>query len=269
LKPIHNYITKLGTEIVLKRIDIFRTIIMRRKIVIFALAISGMFASTSSLAQFTQEKSISPSDVEIQKQVMNLSVFDAESKQAMVANVAVAGLNPRKPVVFQSIEDTTFEIRNYRLYTVSCVKEGYMYYSEKFWPEEKSVHEQDVELKKLSVGLRTDVRDITFLGNKTEIYHKSKPALEDLIQFMRINPTVKIAVTGHVNGPDNSRSDKFYTNASIERAEKVIEYLVEHGVQVERLQARGMGNSEMLYPDPSTDWQNEANRRIEIVITAI
>jgi len=39
--------------------------------------------------------------------------------------------------------------------------------------------------------------------------------------------------------------------------------------KVERLQAKGMGNSEMLYPDPSTDWQNEANRRIEIEITAI
>lgn len=242
---------------------------MRRKIVVSLVAISGMFVSTNSAAQFTQEKSISANDVEIADQVMNLSVFDADSKMAMLADVTVAGLNPRKPVVFESIADTTFEIRNYRLYTVSCVKEGYMYYSEKFWPEEKRIHEQEVELKKLKVGLKTDVRDITFLGNKTEIYHKSKPALEDLIQFLTLNPTVRIAVIGHVNGPDNSRSEKFYTNASLERAQKVIDYLIEHGIAADRLEVKGMGNQEMLYPDPSTDWQNEANRRIEIEVIAL
>lgn len=233
------------------------------------LAVSGLLFSTASQAQFTQEKSISADEIDIDEQIMNLSVFDSDSKQSMLADVTVAGLNPRKPVVFQAIADTSFEIRNYRLYTVSCVKEGYMYYSEKFWPEEKRIHEQDVELKKLSVGQKTDVRDITFLGNKTEIYHKSKPALEDLIQFLTVNPSVRLAIIGHVNGPDDSRSEKFYHKASIERAEKVIEYLVERGISADRLEAKGMGNDEMLYPDPSTDWQNEANRRIEIEVLAL
>lgn len=233
------------------------------------MAFSGILVSTGALAQFTQEKSISANEVEIDKQVMNVSVFDASSKNAVEADISITGLNPRKPVIFKSIADTTFEIRNYRLYTVSCVKEGYMYYSEKFWPEEKRVHKQEVELRPLAVGLKTDVREITFLGNRTEIYHKSKPALQEIMDFMEMNPTVKLAIIGHVNGPDNSRSAKFYVKASLERAQTVIDYLVENGVAEDRLMAKGMGNTEMLYPDPSTDWQNEANRRIEIEVVGL
>ncbi|MDG1261246.1 MAG: OmpA family protein [Flavobacteriales bacterium] len=242
---------------------------MRRKIITSFIALSGILVSTGALAQFTQEKSIAANEVEIDKQVMNVTVFDSSSKKAVEADVSITGLNPRKPVVFKAIEDTTFEIRNYRLYTVSCVKEGYMYYSEKFWPEEKRIHEQDVELRPLAIGLKTDVREITFLGNRTEIYHKSKPSLQEIIDFMAINPSVKIAIIGHVNGPDNSRSAKFYVKASLERAQTVIDYLVENGVDEERLMAKGMGNTEMLYNDPSTDWQNEANRRIEIEVIGL
>lgn len=234
--------------------------------ILLLIALIGYVGAT---AQFVEERSISENERDISDQIMDIEVIDAGSGKPLEADVTIYGLNPRKPVVFESVQDTSFEIKTYRLYTVSCVKQGYMYYAEKFWPDEKKVHEQKVDLKPLQVGLKADLRNITFLGDRTEIYHKSKPALEELIQFLQVNPTVKLTIIGHVNGPDNDRSKRFYRKASEERAAAVKKYLVESGIAGERLSARGAGNEEMLYPNPITDWQNEANRRVEIEVTGI
>lgn len=219
--------------------------------------------------QFVQERQISADEAEIKNQQMHIRVLDALSDEPLHADLKVSGLNPRKPVDLIAVSDTTFEIKNYRLYSITCVEPGYMIYAEKFWPDEKSLHEQAVRLEPLKPGLRTDLRDIVFLGDRTEIYHKSKPALQDFYDFLTLNPKVRICIIGHVNGPDNSRSQRVYRKASEERAEAVKDYLVKMGISPDRLEIRGAGNTEMLYPDPATDWQNEANRRIEIEVLSL
>lgn len=216
-------------------------------------------------AQFVTEKKIGNPDEVIDQQRMDLSVIDGATGQPMPADVRIDGLL-RRSIVVENLVDSTFRIRNYRLFNLSCVKEGYMYYAKKFWPDEKKVHQEQIVMKPLKVGLKTDVRDITFLGDKTEIYASSKDALQEIIDFMTLNPSLKLAVIGHVNGPDNKKSAKFYRKASEKRAEAVVDYLIEHGIQEDRLVVRGAGNSEMIYPNPITDWQSEANRRVEIEV---
>lgn len=239
-----------------------------KKIFILNILFSlGFFLSTS--AQFTQEKKITNSEKFTGKQFMNIKVAHAKTGNLMAADVYINGLNPRKQVLFEDVIDTTFEINNYRLYTVSSIKKGYMYYCDKFWPNENQIHVQDIPLKPLAVGLTTDVRDITFLGDQTAIYHKSEASLGEIKLFLDLNPEVTVAIVGHVNGPDNAKSKKFYLRASEERAQAVVDSLIEMGVDEERLSVMGRGNSEMLYPDPQTDWQNEANRRVQILITGI
>lgn len=234
---------------------------------ICASVVLTLLCASGLNAQFVQEKRIEARETYIVDQVMHVTVSNAVSGEEIVTDLNVNGLNPRKPVLFESISDTTFDIRNYRLYSISCVEPGFMMYSEKFWPDEKKVHEQEIELVPLRVGLKTDIQDITFLGDKTKIYSKSKPALDELIRFLTINPTVKIDIIGHVNGPDRSYSKNFYREASLMRAKAVVDYLIDNGIDKERLGSKGAGNEEMVYPNPVTDWQSEANRRIEIEIT--
>lgn len=227
------------------------------------------FLVQSTFGQFVEEKRLENREAENELQNMHVLVKDAATDDAINTDIIIKGLNPRKPVLLESVSDTLLEIRHYRLYTISCVEPGYMYFANKFWPDEQSIHEEEIRLEPLQVGLKTDVRDITFLGNKTQIYPRSKPALEELIQFLEINPNVRIKVIGHVNGPDGSHSKRVYEKASVERAQAVIDYLVAAGIQKDRLVAHGAGNTEMLYPDPQTDWQNEANRRIEIEVIGL
>lgn len=199
---------------------------------------------------------------------MQIEVFNGKTRQGIKADVMIKGLNPRATVVLKSTDDTTLTLKKYRLYTVSVVKPGFMYFAHKFWPSEMAVHSEPVELKPIEVGLKTSIEDITFLGDETDIYHKSVPALEEIQSWLELNPSAKICIIGHVNGPDNEKSKAFYKKASEKRADAVRSWLIEHGIDKERLTIRGAGNTEMLYSDPQTDWENQANRRIEIEVTA-
>ena len=237
---------------------------MNWRILILGISFFPLLAN----AQFVTEKKIGDPDVVVDNQQMHISVVDAKSGQQVPADVRIEGLL-RKSIVMENLVDTTLHIRTYRLFNVSCVKEGYMYYAHKFWPEEKQKHEEKVLLRPIAVGLKTDVRDITFLGDKTEIYSKSADAIAEIIEFLSLNPKVKIAIIGHVNGPDGEKSASFYRKASMKRAQSVVDYLIGKGVDKARLEARGAGNTDMIYPKPATDWQSEANRRIEIEILEI
>ncbi|MBL7941793.1 MAG: OmpA family protein [Flavobacteriales bacterium] len=221
-------------------------------------------------AQFVTEKAISgdenASDMD---QKMQLEIWDSGSRTGIEADVTIKGINPRKDVVFKNITDTIFEIKKYRQYTVSCVKKGYMYYAHKFWPDEMALHVESIKLQPLQVGLKTDIEDITFLGDETKIYEKSEGTLQELVTFLNENPTVQIMIIGHGNGPDIKIGDARIMKATLQRAETVKKYLVDHGIDESRLTTKGAGNTKMRFSDPETDWQAEANRRIEIEITSL
>lgn len=238
-----------------------------RLIALVIFLVSGLTAK----AQFTEEKKISDNDLAYENQMMRLHVVDEaeDDSESVAVNVEVQGLDPREPVVFENVVDTTIQIPAYRRYTVTAVKENYMFYSERFWPEEKKVHEQSIKLRDLKPGLKSDVPGIIFLGSETEIYHKSAVALQNLYDFLVKNPNITIAVNGHVNDPDNLYSEKFLEKASRERAQAVIDFLVNRGIDEDRMKAVGKGATEMKYPDPKTDWENEENRRVEIEILSL
>ena len=244
---------------------------MKFALIVFTFVSALFLAPGLASAQFVEELKIDSTQVpEVEDQKMQVTVTDFKSKMYTDADVMIKGLNPRKTVVLKNFTDSTLLLNSYRIYTVSVVKEGYMYYAHKFWPAEATTHYERVELKPLSVGLKTSIEDITFLGDETQLYHKSTPALEELVQFLTVNPSVKICIIGHANCPvneDKKNSDAYYRRASEKRAESVVEYLVQHGIDATRLSTRGMGNKQMLYPDPQTEWQVSANRRIEIEVT--
>lgn len=242
------------------------------KRIVFACAlIAGVFAQVTSAAQFTLDKAVdSTNNAEIEEQKLVLQVLDGATKRPLEADVIIKGLNPRKPVTFKGISDTALVFKSYRLYSVSVVKKGYMYYARKFWPDESVEHIERIELRPLKIGLKTSIEDITFLGDQTDIYHKSLPALQEIMDFMQVNPDVKISIIGHANGPESEKKGPaFYKKGSEKRAEAVRDYLVQRGIAADRLATRGAGNSEMIYPDPQTEWETQANRRIEIEVIGL
>jgi outer membrane protein OmpA-like peptidoglycan-associated protein len=244
---------------------------MNKFLLAIYLTLALILSDITANAQFVTDKAIdSTSNAEIEEQVMAITVRDAASKLPIHCDIVIKGLNPRKPVTIPNVQDTLIAFKSYRLYTISAIKPGYMYFAHKFWPQEKDTHEENIQMKPLAIGLKTSIEDITFLGDQTDIYHKSAPALEELIEFMMLNPQVKIRIIGHANGPESEKKGAlYYKKASEKRAEAVRDYMIQHKIAPERLATKGAGNTEMLFPDPQTDWETQANRRIEIEVIGL
>jgi outer membrane protein OmpA-like peptidoglycan-associated protein len=226
------------------------------------------------VAQFVEEKKIDTTGInrDVENQQMLIKILDASSKKNFRADVVLKGMNPRKPIILPQVQDTILFIKNYRRYTVSVVTQGYMYFAHKFWPDEADTHNETIELAPLEVGLKTTVEDIIFPGDEITLHPKSNFALDELVSFMKKNPNVKIKIIGHANGPKDqkgTRSAGFYRKVTEQRAQSVRDYLIRKGIQADRLATEGKGNSEMLYANPSTDWQTQMNRRIEIEVIGL
>ena len=75
-------------------------------------------------------------------------------------------------------------------------------------------------------------------------------------------PAVRVEIGGHT---DSTGDEAYNLDLSRSRAEAIMAYLIEHGVEASRLEARGYGE---LYPieDNDSDAGKQANRRVEFVI---
>ena len=74
------------------------------------------------------------------------------------------------------------------------------------------------------------------------------------------------AVIGHINAPGVEPDDLTCERLSRERARAVWEFLVTSGVAPTRLEIRGRGRQDMLFPNPSTPEEVDANRRITLQV---
>jgi len=104
-----------------------------------------------------------------------------------------------------------------------------------------------------AVGFR-----INFPLNSAVIPEKYFAHLEQMAAFLRQEHGLVIAIEGHT---DALGGDIYNLELSRRRAEAVTHYLIEHGVESERLKAVGKGKAEPLLADPL----DPRNRRVQFV----
>lgn len=124
-----------------------------------------------------------------------------------------------------------------------------------------------LELERLEPGKKLLLEDIKFRQDSDEFLPIAMPALKRLLDFMALNDGVKIEIQGHVNAPGTKNSNRIQ-KLSEERAKAVKKWLKQNGIDDSRMEAVGLGNTQPLYEKPKHDWQEEANRRVEIMIVA-
>ena len=119
-------------------------------------------------------------------------------------------------------------------------------------------------LNPIKEGMLAELDDVYFAAGLASVLEESYPKLKRLRDFLILNPTVSIEVHGHVNEDNNK--DMVSMKLSKRRAQKVVDYLVDGGVDSRRLTAIGFGNTKPIYKTPQTEEEKEANRRVEILI---
>lgn len=127
-----------------------------------------------------------------------------------------------------------------------------------------SSYKDTIWLKPIQEGVVSGLEDVYFAAGLATILEESYPKLKRLRDFLILNPNTYIEVHGHVN-EDNDKN-VVSMRLSKRRAQKVVDYLVEGGVDVKRLKAIGFGNTKPIYKNPQSEEEKEANRRVEILI---
>jgi outer membrane protein OmpA-like peptidoglycan-associated protein len=125
-----------------------------------------------------------------------------------------------------------------------------------------------LQLQPLTVGALAKLENIYFVSDQATMLDQSRPTLQALLAFLKENPKVYIQINGHVNYPYlpplRQQSNEF--RLSERRAEAVKQYLTLNGIAGDRLTCKGFGNHRMIYPEARTPEEEQANRRVEIVI---
>jgi peptidoglycan-associated lipoprotein len=84
------------------------------------------------------------------------------------------------------------------------------------------------------------VDNINYEFGSWELLPESKIALDTLVQLLVFNPTITIELMAHT---DHVGSDRFNFELSQKRAQSVVDYLIEKGINPQRLVAKGYGET--------------------------
>jgi OmpA-OmpF porin, OOP family len=102
-------------------------------------------------------------------------------------------------------------------------------------------------------------RNINFDFNKSNIKSESYPILDEVTEYLKANPNVKMEVQGHT---DSKGTAAYNLKLSDRRAAAVKTYLVGKGVAADRLETKGYGLSKPIAPN-DTEENRARNRRVE------
>lgn len=102
---------------------------------------------------------------------------------------------------------------------------------------------------------------ITFDVGKATIKPESMGEINRIVQLMTENPDLKFSVEGHTDSTGNAASNQ---TLSEQRAQAIVDKLVELGIAKDRLTAVGKGQNNPI-ADNSTDEGRAKNRRVEFV----
>lgn len=93
--------------------------------------------------------------------------------------------------------------------------------------------------------------------------------LDRIAQWMKDNPTIKVRVVAHIDSEENriSETRAEYKGVGMRRANSVIKYLIDQGVEENRLIATDKGDRAPAPSDSEDEELNQAkNRRVEFVL---
>ena len=122
--------------------------------------------------------------------------------------------------------------------------------------------EINIDLEKASEGSMAILNNIFFDVDKYDLKAKSIPELQKIIRFMKENPQIRVEVSGHT---DNTGQAEYNKQLSEKRALAVYTYLVEKGIEKNRLVTLGYGSDRPIASNESEEGRQQ-NRRIEFRI---
>jgi len=197
------------------------------------------------------------------------SVIDQKTREPLAAEIDFSGLT-----------DSTFSFKKtsgrdgkfYAVlpgeseYALSIEKRGYLFYSQNFKLGSQGADQAkvlNIELIPIEVGQSVKLENVFFDFDSYELNSRSFAELNKVYNFLKANPSVKVSLEGHT---DNQGTNAYNKELSQQRAKAVYEYLINKGIQADRLNSAGYG-AEQPVATNDTEVGRALNRRTEMRIT--
>lgn len=198
-------------------------------------------------------------------------VLDAQTKAPMAVKVKLQGLNDNVVVPSNAVKPGVYEFRvthpaskDYRL---SVEKSGYVFLNQNVnirgASETDQIINRTVEMRRLSVGTSSILRNIYFDYDRASFKTHSYSDLNKLESMLRQNPEVKVEISGHT---DSYGHWQYNRALSQKRAEAVKDFLTKKGIDPRRIKAVGYGESKPLATNDDEEEGRELNRRVEFKV---
>ncbi len=138
----------------------------------------------------------------------------------------------------------------------------------------RQMDQQEIELRRQMEGTGVEVmregdtirlqapENITFDTNRADVKPQFRPVLDQLAHSIAQYPGTVVRVEGHT---DSTGAASYNQTLSENRAESVRSYLIQRGVEANRIDAVGYGFSRPI-ADNSTAAGRAQNRRVEVLI---
>lgn len=195
-------------------------------------------------------------------------VVDVKTKKGLPSTVELTDNNSN--LVLMKVQ--TDELGDYFItlptgkdYTFTVNRKGYLFYSQVYALGQKqadSVYKKDIELQPVQLNASFVFNNILFATNSYELPTNGLVELNQLVQVLQDNPSLKVEISGHT---DNRGNPKDNQTLSTNRAKAIVDYLISKNIEATRLTYKGYGDSQPI-ADNNTEVGRAKNRRTSFTV---
>jgi outer membrane protein OmpA-like peptidoglycan-associated protein/tetratricopeptide (TPR) repeat protein len=196
------------------------------------------------------------------------NVFDKKTKAGLPSAVELIDLSNAQTIS----KVQTDEEGNYLItlpvgkdYAFNVNRRGYLFFSENFSLKQNNTdttYTINIPLIAIEVNATIVLKNIFFDTKKAELKPESIAELDKVVQLLKDNPTIKIEIGGYTDNVGKPADNLLLSN---KRSKSVIGYFVSKGIAVNRLIAKGFGETKPI-ADNKTEAGRAFNRRTELKV---
>lgn len=203
-------------------------------------------------------------DLRTDKSVSGLTILirDYETGKPVISNLTLTGLKDITACYQGS--DFRFSTDRSGKVQMKIDAEGYFFLDREEAVSANTETEIVVWIEPLGEGKSFLIDEIEFVPGSSEFLLSAEPKLRRLKDFLALNAGIKVEVQGHVhsNGDNTFEGQKL----SEARAKRVANYLIDNGIDKDRLTTVGYGNTRPIFPNAKFASEEQTNRRVEIKV---
>lgn len=161
-------------------------------------------------------------------------------------------------------------IENNYDYEVNARKKGYLDLNQLVHTDAEVLIELDLQMQEIKKDVKFEIKNILYDLAKWDLRPESMTELDKLVEFLTINDNIKVELSSHT---DSRASRSYNQTLSQKRAQSCVDYLIQKGIDKNRIIAKGYGESQLLNECKDgvecSEEEHQRNRRTEIKILSV